>query len=85
MAAGDVLVTITDGLTRGLPAAEPITVARLEPVAGPRVPHGHSLATGSFCFGKRCLGVVVDFGSASPREAEVRAVDAALASLAVEG
>ena len=69
----------------GPPAPEPLTVADLTPVNGPRIPVGHSLAEGSFCFGSRCLEVEVDFGAAHPADALVQRVDDVLASLAVAG
>jgi hypothetical protein len=81
MSAGDVLVTLTDGVGGGARPPRPITVAQLTPVAGPRVPHGHSLASGSFCFADRCVHVEAEFGSVSARPIDVDAVDAVLASL----
>jgi hypothetical protein len=86
---GDVLVMIGepaswDVAEAGVAAPRPLTLAELTPVHGPRVPSGHSLATGTFCFASRCLGIEVDFGAAQPRDELVAGVDEVLASLAVD-
>jgi len=80
---GDVLVTIIDGAEAAAAAPKPLTLDHLTPIDGPRVPRGHSLAQGSFCFATRCVGVEVDFGAAQPRGDPVRRVNDVLASLAV--
>jgi hypothetical protein len=83
MTGRDVLVMISDGAGEGSPAPRLVTVEHLAPIAGPRVPRGHSLAARSFCFGRRCVDVEVDFGSTSPGDVDVRRVDEVLASLSV--
>lgn len=80
---GEVLVMVIDGAEAGATASTPLELSDLEAVHGPRVPHGHSLAQGSFCFASRCVGVEVDFGAAQPRDDLVRRVNEVLASIAV--
>jgi hypothetical protein len=83
MAAGDVLVTVVDAASGG-EARPPLALADLTAVRGPRVPVGHRLLTGAFCFGGRCLDVSVDFGG-EPDPALERAVGDVLASITVAG
>jgi hypothetical protein len=83
MDEGNVLVMFSDGAGGGEAAPESVTLDDLAPVHGPRVPHGHSLAKGSFCFAARCIGIEVDFGSTKPRDDLVRHVNDVLASFAV--
>lgn len=82
MDAGDILVTIADGVADGVAAPKTITVDHLAP-ADNRAPHGHSLAERSFCFESRCVGVAVDFGRAAPAAVEVTSANEVLASLVV--
>jgi hypothetical protein len=79
---GDVLVMFIDGAQAGGAAQEPVTLDELTLIDGPRVPRGHSLAQGSFCFATRCVSVEVDFGSTQPRGDLVQRVNDVLASLA---
>jgi hypothetical protein len=81
---GDVLITVASDEPSGEPAPETVTLDRLRflPAAAPRVPRGHRIAEGSFCYGKRCVRVEVDFGGRSDLPLS-SAVDAALGSLAV--
>lgn len=84
MDAGDVLVNVVSDEATGGPAPEAITLDQLRflPEAAPRVPRGHTLAEGSFCYGARCLRIEVDFGG-EPEPALTSAVNHVLASLAV--
>jgi hypothetical protein len=85
MSAGDVLIMVISDEPTGKPAPETITLDHLRflPQGTPRVPHGHALAEGSFCYGAHCVRVEVDFGG--PSEPALRsAVDGVLASLEVE-
>lgn len=85
MGAGDVLIMVVSDEATGEPAPETMTLDHLRflPQGTPRVPHGHALAEGSFCYGARCVRVEVDFGG--PPEPTLRsAVDRVLASLDVE-
>jgi hypothetical protein len=85
MDAGDVLVTVVSDHSGGGPAPATITHDDLRslPAGAPRVPHGHTLAARSFCYGARCVQIEVDFGG--PAEpALVSGVDEVLASLEVE-
>ncbi len=82
---GDVLVTMIDGTQAAGGVTKPPTVEKLTPIAGPRVPHGHSLTQGAVCFATRCVGLQVDFGAADPGGDDlVRRVNEVLASLAVD-
>jgi hypothetical protein len=85
METGDVLITIASDEPTGEPASGAIMLDRLRflPATTPRVPHGHRLAEGSFCFGARCVGIEVDFGG-RPQAALKSAVGRVLASLEVE-
>ena len=80
----DVLVMVIDGAEAGATAPKPLELGDLEAIHGPRVPHGHALAQGSFCFASRCLSVEVDFGAAQLRDDLVRRVNDVLASIAVD-
>ncbi len=64
MDAGDVLVTVISDEGDGDAAPLPVTLddLRLLPAGTPRIPRGHTLAEGSFCFGVRCIRIEVDFG-----------------------
>jgi hypothetical protein len=85
MDARDVLITIVSGEAAGEPAPEPITFGqlRLLPEGAPRVPRGHTLAEGSFCYGAHCLRIGVDFGG-RPQPDLKSSVSRVLASLDVE-
>jgi hypothetical protein len=84
MGDGDVLITVaTDEVTGELtPGAVTLDRLRFLPAAAPRVPRGHRIAEGSFCYGKRCVRVEVDFGGRSDPPLS-SAVDAVLGSLVV--
>jgi hypothetical protein len=82
MGEGDVLISIS-AAAAGRRADAPIGLADLEPVAGPRVPLGHRLAAGSFCFGERCLEIELDSGGETIAAALQRRVNDVLASLSV--
>jgi hypothetical protein len=82
---GDVLITVNSDEASGDPVPETVTLDRLRflPAAAPRVPRGHRIAEGAFCYAERCVRIVVDFGGRS--EAPLRsAVNAVLGSLAVK-
>lgn len=83
MGRGDVLVTVSDGAVGGPATPEHLTLNDLAVVEDPRVPRGHVLAEGSFCFGARCVAVAVDLGGAEPPDELVQRVNDVLASLAV--
>jgi hypothetical protein len=83
MDADDVLITIVSDEATGAPGAITLDQLWFLPEATPRVPHGHTLAEGSFCYGARCLRIEVDFGGL-PQPALERAVNRVLASLDVE-
>jgi hypothetical protein len=85
MDAGDVLINLVSDEATGEPTSEPITLDRLRflPEAAPRVPRGHTLAEGSFCYGARCVRIEVDFGGRAQPALE-NAVNRVLASLDVE-
>jgi hypothetical protein len=86
MEAGDVLITVVSDEATGEPTSEPVTLDRLRflPKAAPRVPRGHTLAEGSFCFDERCVRIEVDFGGRATEPTLRGDVDAVLASLAVD-
>jgi hypothetical protein len=85
MAASDVLIMVVSDEATGEPAPKAITLDHLRflPEAAPRVPGGHVLAEGSFCYGERCVKIEVDFGG-QPEPALERSVNRVLASLEVE-
>ena len=56
----------------------------LLPKGHPRIPVGHTFASGSFDFSGRCLRVEADFGGAPPPRRLTDTVDLILASLSVE-
>jgi hypothetical protein len=85
MDAGDVLVTVVSDHPGGEPAPATISLDDLRrlPAGTLRVPHGHTLAVRSFCYGARCVQVEVDLGG--PAEpALLNQVEKVLASLEVE-
>jgi hypothetical protein len=86
MGEDDVLVTVSSDEADGAPAPEPVSLDALRflPTGAPRVPHGHSLAERSLCFGARCLRIEVDFGGRTPARSLRERVDEVLASIAVE-
>jgi hypothetical protein len=83
MGADDVLVSVISDEPGG--ARAPATIAldglRFLPAHAARVPLGHALAQGSFCYGTRCVQVEVDFGREAPAPARRHQVDGVLASL----
>jgi hypothetical protein len=85
MEAGDVLVTVSSDEAMGEPTPETLTLDELRflPKAAPRVPRGHTLAEGSFCYPERCVRIEVDFGGRAEPALSTR-VNEVLASLAVE-
>jgi hypothetical protein len=85
MGAGDVLVMVRTDEPTGEPAPQRVSLDRLRvvPAGTPRIPRRHTLAEESFCYGKRCVRIEVDFGGrADP--ALKRRVDEVLALLQVE-
>jgi hypothetical protein len=64
MDAGDVLITVTSDQVTGEKAPKTVSLGRLQfaRAGTQRVPRGHTLAEGSFCYGKRCVRIAVDFG-----------------------
>jgi hypothetical protein len=85
MDAGDVLVTVTSDEVTGEPAPETVSLDRLRivPAGTQRIPRGHTLAEGSFCYGTRCVRIEVDFGG-DPKPALTGRVNEVLASLQVK-
>jgi hypothetical protein len=85
MDAGDVLITVTSDEVIGEKAPATVSFGRLRfvPAGTARIPRGHTLAEGSFCYGKRCLRIEVDFGRRGDR-ALIRQVNDVLASLEVD-
>lgn len=75
------LLTIDGYEAAGRPAVHPIGLDDLR-VLEDRVPPGHVVSQGSFCYGARCLRIEVDFGAA-PSSALRDGVDRVLASLSV--
>ncbi len=86
MAGGDVLVTVVSDEADGTSTAATITLddLRFLPADAPRVPHGHALAEGSFCFESRCVQIEVVFGRRVPASTERGQVNDLLASILVE-
>jgi hypothetical protein len=85
MHAGDVLVSVVSDEATGESAPGTVTLDHLRflPEGTPRVPRGHMIAEGSFCYGQRCVRIEVDFGGDREPDLE-RAVNRVLASLEVE-
>lgn len=85
MDTNDVLITIMSDWANGEPMPEPLALDQLRflPDAAPRVPVGHTLAEGSFCYGARCVRIEVDFGGRRQPDLE-SAVNGVLASLDAE-
>jgi hypothetical protein len=85
MGAGDILLAIVSDEAGGRPAPHTITLddLRFLPPGAPRVPRGHALAKGSFCFGVRCLLIEADFGGKTPAAVMRSRVNEVIASLAV--
>lgn len=85
MGEADVLVTIDGYEATGIRPPEAIGVddLRLLPPGAPRVPRGHALAQGSFCYRARCVRIEVDFGGVAPPADLREDVDRVLASLTV--
>lgn len=83
MKQGDVLISVVADAPNGRPVRKPITLANLDPVSGPRVPHGHRVAAGSLCIGERCLEIQVDLGGKTMDAELERRVGDVLASVSV--
>jgi hypothetical protein len=84
MRAGDVLVTVSpDAASDSRSAPARVSLDDLETVSGGRVPRGHTVARGVFCWGWRCLAIEADFGGSPTAELAIE-VDRVLASLQVD-